>query len=401
MNKFFLTLTLIISILLSGCNDSEPSPGPNPECTGPVKQITLVYAVNKNNLASALDLNMRQMTEGLRNLPKGEYVMYVFKTFAKELSDGKKKEMAGLYRAVSGSDTEFVLQKEYSRDILSTDPERMKEVFSDLFQEQGEIYNLFFWGHGMAWTPYFSDHSRSGFSSVPVEYFPETTSFGGDNNSTDWADIDEIRDALPDNKFETIWFDCCYMSNIETAYELRNKCKWMVGYPTEIASDGLPYHKVLPFVLKDNQDLAGGCDALYNYYNAKGIAVTVTVMDMSKIEAVASICSTIYATGENKPTSYGLQNYSRSSSNPYYDFGQFVREYAQANDTESLIPEFERALNDFVVFTIASDKDFNYRPIVKDNYSGVSTHLFLDNANAKDKYYKELSWYKATYGVNK
>ncbi len=403
MNKLFSTLLLCFLFLLPSCKDSsvvpepEPEPEPIPVYEGPAKQVTLVYAVNRNNLSSALDFNMRQMIEGLKTLPTNEYVMLVFKTFTKETESGDKSEVAGLFKAVSGPDADFVLQKEYSRDILSTDPVRMKEIFVDALNEKGESYNLFFWGHGMAWTPYFSEHTRSGFMPDYIGNVPEMTAFGGDNGNKDWADIDEIRDAIPDNKFNTIWFDCCYMSNIETVYELRGKCNWMVAYPTEIASDGLPYHLVLPCILNDEPDLAGGCKALYEYYVSRGITVTATVMDMSKIEPLAESCRAIYLSGEKRPYKSGLQNYSRSYSNPYYDLGQYAREFAQANDAERLIPNFQEALSEFVVYTVASEKDFNSKPIRPEDYSGLSTHYFQNSSSEKETYYRELAWYKATY----
>lgn len=408
MKKILSSLLLFI-FLLSGCGESKDSPTPDsgqqgnntPSYpSGKSKQVTLVYAVNRNNLSSALDLNMHQMLEALKGMAEGENTMFVFKTFMKELADNSRVEMGGLYKAVSGSEAEFVLQKEYTRDILSTDPVRMKEVIEDVLQEQGEIYNLFFWGHGMAWTPYFSDHNTTrGIAIIGNEDMPEVSAFGGDNNNRDWADIDEIKSAIPDGRFETIWFDCCYMSNIETIYELRNKCNWMVAYPTEIAAAGLPYHEVLPFVLSYPQNLKGGAEALYNYYNATRTAVTAAVMDMSKIEGVANACKAVYTSGEVRPKSYGLQNYSRSSSNPYYDLGQYVREYAEANDAETLITPFSVAMNEFVVYCVASEKDFNYKPIIESNYCGVSTHLFNDTSTEKDEYYRGLDWYKATYAA--
>ncbi|MDE5807668.1 MAG: hypothetical protein K2H76_06075, partial [Muribaculaceae bacterium] len=171
----------------------------------------------------------------------------------------------------------------------------------------------------------------------------------------------------------------------------------MVAYPTEIAAAGLPYHQVLPYVLNTPQNLKGGAEALYNYYTSTNTAVTVAVMDMSKIAGVADACKAVYNSGEERPEAYGLQNYSRSSANPYYDLGQYVREFAQANDSESLLTDFSAAMDKFVVYAKASDKDFNGKPIVEGNYSGVSTHLFKDSSNEKENYYRELDWYQDTY----
>ena len=397
MKKILSTL-LISFLLFAGCKESKDEPNPIPADKKNVKQVTLVYAVNYGNgLASALTLNENQMIDALGKIDNGEDVIYLFKTYKNSNGD----IVSGLFKAVQGSDAEFILEKEYDRNLLPTDPKRMKDIIDEVLKEKGDIYNLFLWGHGMSWTPYFSDHTAT--RSISVESmeinqgdFPEVAAFGGDN-SRDWMDIDELKEAIPDQTFETIWFDCCYMSNIETVYELRNKCKWMVAYPTEIASDGLPYDEVLPYVLKDEKDLVGAAQALYDHYDARRIAVTVAVMDMSKIAGVADACHAVYTFGDKRPEAYGLQNYSRSSGNPYYDFGQYVREYAQANDSESLLKKFESAMDEFVIYSVASDRDFNGKAIIKDNYSGVSTHLFKDSQTKKDDYYKTIDWYKATY----
>ncbi|MDE6297447.1 MAG: hypothetical protein K2L89_06325, partial [Muribaculaceae bacterium] len=356
-------------------------------------QVTLLYTVNKNNLASALTLNKQQVLTALEKLPSDKYVVLLFQTFSKEDENRQNVEVAGLFKAVSGPHPEFTLVKEYSRSILSTDPQRIKEVVDDALSFEGEKRNLFFWGHGMAWTPSFSSHetranakesfsfTETGLSSPIVE------SFGGDNNSVDWADIDEIRDALPDGAFDTIWFDCCYMSNIETIYELRNKCRWMVAYPTEIAARGLPYDLVLPYILDKSYDLKSAAKALFDYYILNKTTVTVTVMDMNKIDALASACRAIYNSGYNTPKEYGLQNYSRTKSSPFYDLGQFAREYAQANDAEELIPALNKALDNLIIYTDASEKGFDYKVIVKENFSGISTHFFKNDESEKENYY--------------
>ncbi|MDE6026447.1 MAG: hypothetical protein K2G23_00030, partial [Muribaculaceae bacterium] len=118
--KQILTSLLLVLFFLSGCTESKdfPTPEPNKPQTVETKQVTLVYAVNRNNLSSALDLNMRQMLEALKDMPEGENVILVFKTFNKETDNGKI-EMAGLFKAVSGPNAEFLIQKEYSRDVLS------------------------------------------------------------------------------------------------------------------------------------------------------------------------------------------------------------------------------------------------------------------------------------------
>ena len=389
MNKFLFSLVAIFAIFLTGCsNDNKEE---EPELI--VSQSALVYAVNGNNLSSDLTRNMLQMKEALKTLPAGQYEMYVFKT--------NDKESAGLYKAVSGENADFELVKEYKRDVLATDPARIKEVIGDFMNSKGQKRTLFLWGHGMAWTPRFSDHKTSTKSVagnlVVSEDFPNVEYFGGDNNSTDWTDIDELRDAIPSNVFDTIWFDCCYMGNIETAYELKDKCKWMVAYPTEIAASGLPYDHVLPHILSDKYDLVGAADALFKFYASEKTPITVSVMDMSKIEALADMCRQIYKKGNIRPEENQLQNYS-NHKDKFYDLGHYTKEYAQLNGASEMIPRLNKAIEDFMIYTEALERGFSGLIINKENYSGVSTHYFTDSSSEKDTYYRSLEWYKATYG---
>ena len=187
------------------------------------------------------------------------------------------------------------------------------------------------------------------------------------------------------------------------AYQLRNKCETFVSYPTEIMAEGLPYDKVIPKIIGSSPDRIGAARALYEYYVGKSTpeAVSVAVMDMSQIEDVAAAARDIFMSGENRPSEVGLQNYSRLRSTPYYDFGQYLREYANSSGSSDLMKEkLKSALDKFVVFSAASEKDFNYpvgKPINKDNFSGLSIHNFLNLSSARDDYYRKLDWYQRVW----
>lgn len=397
MNKITFALFSLM-FLLVGCEQANDLPDPEPKpipSSGKLQQATLIYAVNNNNLWSDLESNTKQIVEGLRNLPEKEYEVFIFR------SDVENRiETGNLYRAVSGTDPVFELVRSYSGDLIPTNPERMREVVSDFLDIDCKIKNFFFWGHGTAWLPFETDHQPTRSSDAPEECkIPELYSFGGYNFNgyKDNLNIDEIKDAIPDNAFETIWFDCCYMSNIETIYELRNKSKYIVAYPTEIWQTGLPYHHVLPKLFQAKQDLRGAAEELYNFYKLKSSAVTVAVMDMSKIEEVAKSARDVFNSGKKRPSYSGLMNYSRMSGSPLYDLGQYVREYAQANDSEQLLKSFTNALDKFVICAYTYDYDFRKQPVLPENFSGISTHLFMDNSSVGENYYRTLDWYKATY----
>lgn len=417
MKQLYLFLIVFLTALLSGCRE-DPKPDPQPK---EVRQMTIVYAVNHNNLSSDLVANENQMLQAMCNVDAEVYKLLVYKY----TSNGP-----GLYEVRnSNGKCEFTLLKQYDKSILSVSKERISEVLDDALDYYPDVEsNLFFWGHGLGWVNP-NKYSNNTIDSAPKSFsgysdkegnisvtLPEVYGYGGEDVyengirvRTDYLDLDQLAEAIPDHKFEMIWFDCCYMSGIEVAYQLRNKCETLVAYPTEIMAEGLPYDKVIPRIIGSSPDRVGAARALYEYYVGKSTpeAVSVAVMDMSQIEDVAAVACDIFMSGENRPSEGGLQNYSRLRSTPYYDFGQYLREYANSNASvnspvfsDVMKEELKSALDKFVVFSVASEKDFNYpvaKPIKKENFSGLSIHNFLNLSSARDDYYRKLDWYQRVW----
>lgn len=379
MRRYLLYLiTSILSFIFFSCDDDKNND--LPEKTG-IAQSTLLYAVNDNNLAGDLITNKKQIINALQGLPKGMYEFLVYQTI--------DASTTGLFRAVSGPEAEFTQIITYDRSINSTDPDRLAKVIADSRTVSDvKKRDLFLWGHGHAWSP--KSNTKS------VANIKEPKYYGGDNYNKDWMDIDEMALAIPDGLYGIIWFDCCYMSNIETVYQLRNKAHEIVAYPTEIIQFGLPYHLILPHILSARPDITKAAEALYNYYK-DSYPVTVTVMDMSNIEPLAQICKAIYSEVKVKPNAYELLNYSRSFSKPYYDLRQYARECARLNEKDYLITQLDNAMNAFVTYTRATPKGFSGAPIPAESYSGVSTHYYVDDSSSTSDFYRSLDWFKAVY----
>lgn len=397
IHKIFLFLAVMPCTLLTACREHNDEPQlPAPE------QMILVYAVNHSSLSGDLRNNERDMLEAMKlyNTDKCKLLVYKYTS-----------SNPGLYEVASnGADREFRLVKEYDKSMLSVTAERVNQVIEDaasLYPDMNK--DLFFWGHGSGWV---NPSKYSPTKTVP-DALPKSPvspqSFGGEytsDNTTVFIDIDELAAAVPDNVFDIIWFDCCYMSTIEVAYQFRNKCNTYVAYPTEIMADGLPYAKVLPKVIERNPQ--GGAEELYKHYTEKikPEPVTVAVMDMNKIWDVADVAKDIYALGEERPNVIGMQNYSRYSNAQYYDFGQYMRAYINSNVSvedaaiaEQKLKELQTALDNFVIFKKASEKDFNYpigNTISPENYSGLSAHNYKGGNTEREVFYRKLDWFKAT-----
>lgn len=407
MKKYFLTrlkhyslsaIAVGMSLLFYSCGGSD---GPD-EPSGPNKRTVLVYAVASNNLYGNLIDDKNEMLEAAGKMNMEGVSMLVYEVARK--GNPRLLEIARQNDGTYG----FSTVAEYDRSVYSTDPRRISQVISDVARMRpAENYGLILWSHGTGMDPSFSTHStRSEEVVAPFAGSGMVFSFGSDNDQEknpgyyDQIDIDELADAIPGGMFDFIWFDACYMSGIEMAYELRDKCDYFVAYPTEVFTPGMPYHLTMPYFLRETPDLVGGANAFFDYYAGSSDTsmrvATVAVMDMSKIEGVADACREIYP-GSLVPSEWNLQKYTRGKIGPFYDFGQVTRVKASGRDAD--ISTFNKAMSEFVIWKAATEYDFNFRPISEDNYSGISCHLFdPDSGSQKDDYFMTLDWYKRVWG---
>lgn len=404
MKKFIYFLSIIfLTAIVSSCGKDEPKPPVNPVPDDPSvikpdpenpgsdteqrRRTILVYAVASNNLASDFNDDCEEMLTGMNGIDNERYTLLLYRV----LRSGAVDLLEATFH---NTGYEFESIKQYDNKTLSTDPDRLSEVIEDVKSlRPAEEYGLIFWAHGSSWEPTFSDHNKS---QEDVENLPVFYAYGGDQTTgvTDWMDIDEMARALPDGEFEFIWFDNCFMSSIEVIYQLRNKAKYLAAYPTEIYSFGAPYHSAIPLLMQDKYDLRGALYETFYFYNFQDMACTVALMDLSKIEKVADLCRIAYTDYELPDTS-GLQVYSRFSYGPYFDFAQLTKVIAKQNGNFSVY-EFEKAMDEFVIYKDCSRLNFSRKPIDPGNYSGISAHAYKVYTQ-NDDYYRSLDWYKRVF----
>lgn len=383
MNRI-LSLLIATSVLFafSSCHKKSDEPS-DPKS----KRTVLIYAVASNNLSSDLVKDKNEMIQAAPEVAGlGKDVRVLLYSVASQ--SATEATLAELLQDASGQ-WNFTELKSYDRNTFSTDPSRMSEVFDDMRQSApADKYGLILWSHGTGWIPNFSDHQ-----------LPEgmAKSYGMDKYQgvTDYCDLHELSGAIPDRMFDYIWFDLCYMMGVEVAYQLRNKCDYIAGYPTEDWSMGMNYETTLPMLVAPTPDLVGAGKAFYDYYNDQNMAVTVTVMRTDGFERLAQITSEIYSKGSRPLDAYGLQNYSRLKT-AMYDFGQYTKKYLNLSDSEAaaLVSEFDDALKDMTLYAGCSTKNFNGTQGAFDpsEYSGLSCYFPGSAAANTDSYYYSLDW---------
>lgn len=390
MNKLITLLLSIASVMmLNSCRHTS-----EPEEDTHTQRTVLLYAIASNNLSSDLLYDEQEMLDAakkIKNLGKGVRFL-IYSVASKSATEATLKELI----PTPNGNVDFKTLKSYDRETFSTDPARMREVISDASELAGaDKYGLILWSHGTGWLPDFSDHKTES---------PQKRSFGMDKygTQTDYCDILELEEAIPDRMFDYIWFDLCYMMGIEVCYQLRDKCDWIAGYPTEDWSTGMNYDSTLPMLLAPDPDLIGAAKSFFDHYNDRGMAATVTLARTSGLDELAEAAAAVYSAGRRPSSSIGMQNYSRLKGNgqQLYDFGQYTDRYLDGMDStesELLKERFDEALRNVVVYGACTAKDFNNQPNFNpDNYSGFSCHFAGTSGLMEEAYYRELAWSEAT-----
>lgn len=394
LKKYLLLFFFVfpLTFVLGSCNLFEPEPSP--------ENMVLLYFVNNSNLASDFSLNKNQALEAMQSLDCDRNILLVY--------DYNSTNGSALYRAERVKQrVEYRLVKRYPAGVQSIDSTRIKEVIEDAITEYPcKKRTLFLGGHGFGWwdkdlNKRYPVSDTRGESGDQTQYIlKENKSFGGEynlgGNGTISIDIDRLANAIPKDIFQTIWFDACYMSGIEVAFEFKHHCETLVAYPTEIYGSGIPYNMILPYIFSNDYDVVGAAKCLYNFYNDKQEAVTVAVYDMKNISELATTFRRISAECEFSPNTYQLQNYSRLSM-PFYDLREYMHAKCELSNREDLKSIVDGAVGRCIKYSAASRYDFNGRPIKQSTFSGITMHIFQDENSSDALYYRRLKWWQVAW----
>ena len=392
-----LTAMLMLPLLWS-CSEDNPEP-PVPQ--GPmdrVERTVLMYAVASNSLSYNLDLDMKEIQQvaASLDLKKSRLLVYSVQLDPKT-GETMQPKLQRLVKMSYGYDFQTI--KEYDSLNRSTDTERIAAVIADVkYLSPSDKDGLILWSHSDAWLP-----SPTWTASNTMQY-----AFGQDKDGkvSHYCEMPDLAATIPAGMFDFIWFDSCYMANVETLYQFRGKADYLVGSVTELSEYGMPYDVTLPELLKKDVNLVQTAALEYNtYITQTNSPFTISVLDLSKVENLADITAHCYSDFKYLDGTTGLQCYSRRVNPALYDFGQYTREIIRQNhpDTsEQLLTEFQKALDEVVVYKACTDKSFTGYPINRVNYSGLSCHRLSNDMTLKGAvFYRTLDWYNRVYGDQK
>lgn len=388
-------IAILTFIALPSCSSSDPEPDPVkpsvvPDFDHPLekgKRTILVYAVASNSLSSFLNSDMMEMLDAAPSIDWDNYRLLIYRV--QRDNDAKDKrtvpELMMIAKSKDGS-YEFKQILKYTDGTPSTSPERITRVITDMTKlAPADEYGLILWSHSSAWFP------SNEWQPSPRRYFGEDF----DGSTRHYCDIPTLANAIPDGIFSFIWFDSCYMANIETAYQMRDKCDRFIGSVTELTAEGMPYDITLPILLGEKGDVVKTAKASFDHYNKINATITMSVYDMSKLDQLANATHDLYSEFQPLPSNSGLQIYSRIFDPGFYDFGQYS--HLIAAQTGRNTSDFDAAVSDFVLYKAASKYDFRGQTIDQNNYSGISCHSYRMLDTRVEQLYRALDWYRRIY----
>lgn len=425
MNFFCLiaAAVLLCGMSLTSCRKTGPDNFPDR-----INNVLLIYTAAKNDLASYIETNIRQMCKG--DIPEGNEsnILLVYEKYSLSYMP-TSSQLVRIYR--SGGQVVRETVETYGGDMIAAEASTMKAVLEDVrehFPAEGG-YGLLFTSHANGWLPkgYYSnpglydnsvemsyrraDTARQSYSSpewVPyVERtqdpsMPAVKSIGNERGILNGVsvsyemDLTEFAGAIPMH-LDYIIFDCCLMGGIEVAYELKDKCSRIIFSPTEILSAGYCYETLASRLLSGSEPyLEGFCMDTFDKFDQQtgyNRSCTISMVDCTMLKPLAEACRTIFSNHRKEVDALkgsGIQKYFRMTDHWFYDLRDIA---ANAGADEDELAQLDAALEGCVIYKAATP---SFLSIPINRYSGLSSYLPGNGSDYLDRCYRSLAWNDAS-----
>lgn len=374
-----IILYFLVSLcVLTACSENE-----QPEIKIPAPRTVLVYLAADNSLGAGSNgfdtQNIASMLKGAtsQNLNNSNLVVY--------LAPNSKTNHPQLMQITAKGK---VIKREYVNQN-SASPETLREIIQttkELFP--ADSYGLIMWSHGSNWFP--SDITNTKSSRAIIQ----------DVSHNSWLEMEDLQQAIPENMFDFILFDACYMGGVEVMYAMKNKAEYIMASAAEVMGAGFPYERIVSdlFSSADKETyLKKICDNFYDYYqndphNAYNPYGTIALVKTSALPELASATNQILKTSFDKTEAINLsslQRYFRPTFYNMYDFEDYISRIA----TEEQLSTFKTSLDKAVIYKLKTSQ-FLF-PINK--YCGLSCFVVTSRYPDANKRYEEQDWFKAAY----
>ena len=185
-----------------------------------------------------------------------------------------------------------------------------------------------------------ADNSATGYSATGISSFsgiqfgpdpnaPLTRFFGSVSLAENAMDISTLAEGIRESglKMQYILFDACYMSNIETAYELKDVTNYMIASGSEIMAAGLPYRSMWSYLNSPTPNYSSIVSTSVNFYkNSSAPFCNLAAIDCRQVEKLASVMKDINAENQLQASVNldSIQHLDGFRPNLFYDLETYV-----------------------------------------------------------------------------
>lgn len=279
-------------------------------------------------------------------------------------------------------------------------------------------YALIVGVHGCGWTyasdwsryPYYArpsvtrprDNNFSGIQFGPDPNAPLTRFFGSVSLAENAMDISTLAEGIRESglKMQYILFDACYMSNIETAYELKDVTNYMIASGSEIMAAGLPYRSMWSYLNSPTPNYSSIVSTSVNFYkNSSAPFCNLAAIDCRQVEKLAGVMKDINAEYQLSASVSldSIQHLDGFRPNLFYDLETYVD---SLHPSGYLLDQFKSQLKLTIKASDHTDEAYtciyNSDSFKIKNYCGITISDPSQHSVAI-KGREKTGWWKATH----
>ena len=418
MRKYFsLLLTLIvIPFLMTSCggDDPDPNPDPNPQVKTAEKTIFMYFPWSGSSVNTYTGT---LYDEFLQNISDVEYAIksqgglgdrhlmaFICKGPRMTVATNQNKPIAYLidFTYEKNAIVRDTIQSYTTATIPDyTTAAGLTTIWNQVKKNApAKTYAMIIGSHGSGWLPKGVNPSVS--SSKPRRAIGGTT-------AEYQLNIPDLASAISDAgiHLQYILLDDCYLSNIETAYELKDVADYMIASTSQVMGSGFPYARIWRYLNAKTPDYQSIVDNFYDYYSSytwNGMLYpygTIGITDLSIVSTVVALMKQI-----NQKFGFDASKMSEVQRLDGYRYPVFfdMEDYVEHLCTDaSLLAQIQRAINDLVPYKKATQQIYSpneyYITTDVNRFCGMTISDPTQNSIAKD-YVQKTSWWTATHGVS-
>ena len=421
--KTILALATVFS-LVSGCQCSRI----NPEKPRQYDKVLILYSAGYNSLRSYLYEDIQDLKNGYAPGIRDDNAFLVVSHLSVSRGDFSTVTHPQLIRVYSDKKKGVILDTLKSYDGNLSEKSTMNTILSDIKKQfPTSHYGMVFSSHATGWMPvgyynnpdYYESSQSAGRKGSSAHIFPEgtypyvepdllpgepmTKSLTMTNSVSTATEMEliDFKGAIPMH-LNYLLLDACLCGGIEVAYELKDVCDQIGFSQAEILADGFDYKSIAGHLLGNKEpDTRAVVDDYYQHYAAKtdrnDRSATISLVDCTKLDALASVCKTLFSTyGVNidslNPSS--VQRYYRNQCHWFYDLEDIL---VKAGISDAEQRSLTGALNSCILYKAATESFlYGYGGFNIETFCGLSMYLPCNGSAFLDSHYKELEWNKAT-----